>query len=83
LLSRKPVPGAITALPNSCSIVQVSATALPRRSMTDTCVVLASGLRSPLSAPAVAPRAAAVEANVPGRKVPARLRLICARREVA
>ena len=45
LLSRKPVPGAMTALPNSCSIVHVSATALPRRSMTDTWVVLPLGLR--------------------------------------
>ena len=47
LFSRKPVPGATTAEPNSCSIVHVSDTALPAASITDTCVVLPFGFSGP------------------------------------
>ena len=43
LLSRNPVPGATTALPNSCSIVHVTATAPPWASMTSTWVVEPAG----------------------------------------
>src|SRR5215217_155354 len=43
LLSRKPVPGATTALPKLCSMVQVSDTAFPAASMIERWVVLLSG----------------------------------------
>src|SRR3954468_19454089 len=46
LLSRNPVPGATTADPKVCSIVQVSATALPAASITDRLVVEPRGLVS-------------------------------------
>src|SRR4051794_41770079 len=61
LLSRKPVPGATTAEPKVCSIVQVSATALPALSTTERLVVEPFGLasvpagRAPGGAPAGCP----------------------------
>src|SRR4051812_32885836 len=47
LLSRKPAPGATTAEPKVCSIVHVTATALPALSITETLVVEPRGFASP------------------------------------
>ena len=45
------MPGATTAEPNSCSIVQVIAIALPAASMIEMWVVEPCGLRSPGDSP--------------------------------
>ena len=61
LFNNNPVPGATTALPNSCSIVHVTLTAPPLASTTSTWVVEPCGLKS-----APAPSAVGPAGNEPG-----------------